>query len=191
MVTRVFSIVLGFFSVCLPVAAQQANRFETGTIALEPWRQLGDFPFVLALYQPNILSMIDGSMLSLGEPRLPVANLSAGQGRKLSASPTDRASSSAGVFTLRLDPQYSGGEIGVLYGRGNMEARPCSHILSAPLVMKNSRSPLARLTRNRASAFRARPYSFVHNSFRRLRLSKNWTDGPRIALIVRAAPILP
>jgi hypothetical protein len=118
MVTRVFSIVLGFFSVCLPVAAQQANRFETGTIALEPWRRLGDFPFALALYQPNILSMIDGSMLSLGEPRLPVANLSAGQGRKLSASPTDRASSSAGVFTLRLDPAYSGGEIGVLYGRG-------------------------------------------------------------------------
>ena len=118
MVTRVFSIVLGFFGVCLPLAAQQTNRFEAGTIALEPWRQLGDLPFALALYQPNILSMIDGSLLSLGEPRLPVANSSAGQGQKLNASPADRADSSAGVFTLRLDPAYSGGEIGVLYGRG-------------------------------------------------------------------------
>jgi hypothetical protein len=119
MVTRVFSIVLGFFGVCLPLAAQQANRFEAGTIALEPWRQLGDLPFALALYQPDTLSMIDGSMLSLGEPRLPVAYLSAGQGQKRNASPTDRADSSAGVFTLRLDPAYSGGEIGVLYGRGS------------------------------------------------------------------------
>ena len=118
MVTRVFSVVLGFFSVCLPLAAQQANRLETGTIALEPWRQPGDLPFALALYQPDILSMIDGSMLSLGEPRLPVAYLSAGQREKRNASPTDRADSSAGVFTLRLDPAYSGGEIGVLYGRG-------------------------------------------------------------------------
>jgi len=118
MVTRVFSVVLGFFSVCLSLAAQETNRFETGTVVLEPWRQLGDLPFALALYQPNILSMIDGSLLSLGEPRLPGANLSAGQGQKLSASPTDRAGSSAGVFTLRLDPAYSGGEIGVLYGRG-------------------------------------------------------------------------
>jgi hypothetical protein len=118
MVTRVFSIVLGFFSVCLPLAAQQANRFETGTVALEPWRHPGDLPFALALYQPDLLSMIDGSMLSLGESRLPVANSSAGQGQKLNASPTVRAGSSAGVFTLRLDPAYSGGEIGVLYGRG-------------------------------------------------------------------------
>lgn len=118
MVTRVFSIVLGFFSVCLPLAAQQANRFETGTVALEPWRHPGDLPFALALYQPDLLSMIDGSMLSLGESRLPAANSSAGQGQKLNASPTVRAGSSAGVFTLRLDPAYSGGEIGVLYGRG-------------------------------------------------------------------------
>ena len=29
MVTRVFSIVLGFFGICLPLAAQQANRFAT------------------------------------------------------------------------------------------------------------------------------------------------------------------
>jgi hypothetical protein len=118
MVKRVFSVVLGFFSVCLPLAAQQTSRFETGTIALEPWRQSGDLPFALALYQPDILSMFDGSMLSLGERRLPVAYLSAGQGEKRNASPTDRADSSAGVFTLRLDPAYSGGEIGVLYGRG-------------------------------------------------------------------------
>jgi len=118
MVRRVFSIVLGFYSVCLPLTAQQTNRFETGTIGLEPWRQLGDLPFALALYQPNILSMIDGSMLSLGERRLPTAPLSAAQGQKPNASPTDRADSSGSVFTLRLDPAYSGGEIGVLYGRG-------------------------------------------------------------------------
>jgi len=100
MVTRVFSIVLGFFSVCLPLAAQETNRLETGTVMLEPWRQLGDLPFALALYQPDILSMVDGSLLSLGERRLPVAFLSPGQRQKLNASPIDRADSSAGVFTL-------------------------------------------------------------------------------------------
>ena len=118
MVTRVFSVVLGFFSVCLSLAAQQTNRFETGPIMLEPWRQLGDLPFALALYQPNVLSMIDSSLLTLGEPRSPVAFSSAGQAQKRNASPTERADSSAGVFTLRLNPEYSGGEIGVLYGRG-------------------------------------------------------------------------
>jgi hypothetical protein len=118
MVTRVFSIVLVFFSVCLSLTAQQTSRFETGPIMLEPWRQLGDLPFALALYQPDILSMIDGSMLSLGEPRLPVAFSSAGQGQKRNASPAERADSSGSVFTLRLDPAYSGGEIGFLYGRG-------------------------------------------------------------------------
>ena len=115
---RFLLVVLGLFGVYLPLVAQQTNRFGTGTIALEPWRQLGDLPFALALYQPDILSMFDGSMLSLGERRLPVAYLSAGQGEKRNASPADRADSSAGVFTLRLDPAYSGGEIGVLYGRG-------------------------------------------------------------------------
>jgi outer membrane receptor protein involved in Fe transport len=139
MIKRALAAVLGFLSLCLPLAAQDE------TITLEQLRQTGalDVPSALALYQPNIFSTVDGSILIHGLPVLtlldgrrfpisselgrmgmtpldlfPVAFLSTVNVQKVNASPIYGTDSSGGVVNLRLNRDYSGGEVGLFYGRG-------------------------------------------------------------------------
>jgi outer membrane receptor protein involved in Fe transport len=147
MIERALPIVLCFFSLCLPLAAQQTNRSElteTETITLEELRQTGalDTAAALTLYRPDIFSTVDSSILIHGLPVLtlldgrrfpissalgrmgmapldlfPVAFLRAVQVQKVNASPILGTDSPGGVVNLQLNRFYSGGEVGVFYGK--------------------------------------------------------------------------
>lgn len=135
--------VLGFLSFCLPLLAeQQTNPFwqiEDETITLEQLRQTGalDTAAALTLSRPDIFSTMNGSILihglpaltlldgrrflgssALGTTFLPVAFLEAVEVRKVGTSPVHGTDSPGGVVNLRLNRDYSGGEVGVFYGSG-------------------------------------------------------------------------
>ena len=141
MIKRALPAVLGFLSLCLPLAAQQT---EDETITLEQLRSTValDTAAALTLYQPGIFSTVDSSILIHGLPvptlldgrRLPVSSalarmgmtpldlfpvalLSAVEVQKVNASPIYGADSPGGVVNLRPNRDfYSGGEMGVSYG---------------------------------------------------------------------------
>ncbi|MEP6686690.1 MAG: hypothetical protein ABJB22_07930, partial [Verrucomicrobiota bacterium] len=96
----------------------------------------------LSLYQPSVFSRADGSVLIHGLPALtlldgrrflassalgrmgmtpldlfPVAFLRAVNVQKVNASPKAGTDFPGGVVDLRLNREYSGGELGVFYGR--------------------------------------------------------------------------
>ena len=149
MIKRALPAVLGFLSLCLPLAAQQTNRpeqTEDETITLEQLRRTGavDTTSALTLYQPDIFSTANGSVLIHGLPALtlldgrrilassalgrmgmtpldlfPVAFLSAVEVEKVTASPMHGTDSPGGVVNLRLNRDYAGGEVGVFYGRSS------------------------------------------------------------------------
>ena len=75
MMKRALPAVLVFFSLCLPLAAQQTNRpeqTEEETITLEQLRHTGavDAGSALTLYQPDIFSTAGSSVLIHGLPEL-------------------------------------------------------------------------------------------------------------------------
>ena len=139
MVKRALLFVVGFLGFCLPLAAQdemitREDLQETGAL---------DAASALALYQPNIFSTVDGSILIHGLPVLtlldgrrfplssdsgrmgmspldlfPVAFLSAVDVQKVNGSPVYGTDSPGGVVNFRLNRYYSGGEVGLFYGRG-------------------------------------------------------------------------
>jgi outer membrane receptor protein involved in Fe transport len=149
MIKRAFPAVLGFLSLCLPLAAQQTNRpeqTEDDTITLEQLRRTGavDTASALTLYLPDIFSTVGSSLLLHGLPArtlldgrrfpisgaldrmgmtpfdlFPVAFLSAVEIQKVNASPMYGTDSPGGVVNLRLNRDYSGGEVGVFYGKSS------------------------------------------------------------------------
>ncbi len=139
MIKRVLLAALGSLALCLPIAAQQTGRLEQTedeTIMLEQ----------LSLYQPEIFSTVDSSilihdlpMLTFLDGRLPVSSelgrmgmapldvfpiafVSAAETHKANTSPASPASgtdSPREVTTLQLNPEYWSGEVGVFYGRSS------------------------------------------------------------------------
>lgn len=145
---HVLFAVVGFLSLCLPLAAQPANPFdpaEDKIITVEQLRQTGalDVASALTLRRPDIFSTVDGSILIHGLPVLtlldgrrfpisselgrmgmspldlfPIAFLSAVDLQKMDASPIYGTDSAGGVVNVRLNRYYSGGEVGLFYGSG-------------------------------------------------------------------------
>jgi hypothetical protein len=141
MIKRALPAVLGFLSLCLPLAAQQT---EEETIALEQLRNTSalDAASALTLYQSDIFSTVDSSILIRGLPvptlvdgrRLPVSNALARMGMvprdlfplalmsavpapEVSASSTRDTDSLGELESLRLKRGlYTSGEMGVFYG---------------------------------------------------------------------------
>jgi len=138
-VKRALFVVVGCLGFCLPLAAQDE------TITREDLQQTGalDAASALALYQPNIFSTVDGSILIHGLPVLtlldgrrfplsselgrmgmspldlfPIAFLSAVDVQKVNGSPILGTDSPGGVVNFRLNRYYNGGEVGLFYGRG-------------------------------------------------------------------------
>lgn len=149
MIRRALSAVLGFLSLCLPLAAQQPTRPEQtddGTITLEQLQRTGavDTASALTLYRPDTFSRSDNSVLIHGFPTLtlldgrrflisgplgrlapldlfPVAFLNAVEVQKFHASPMYGTDSPGGALNLRLNRDFSGGEMGVFYGKSSGE----------------------------------------------------------------------
>jgi hypothetical protein len=139
MIKRALIAALCSLALCLPIAAQQTSRLEQTedeTITLEQ----------LSLYQPEIFSPVDGSLLIHDLPMLtfldgrlpvsselgrmgmapldvfPIAFVSAAETHKANASlasPASGTDSPREVTTLRLNPEYWSGEVGVFYGRSS------------------------------------------------------------------------
>jgi hypothetical protein len=137
MIKRALLAALGSLALCFPIAGQQTNRLEqTETVTLEQ----------LNFYRPEIFSTVDSSILIHDLPmptfldgRLPVSSelgrmgmtplgifpiafVSPAETHKANASPAAPASgtdSPREVTTLRLDPEYWSGEVGVFYGRSS------------------------------------------------------------------------
>jgi hypothetical protein len=135
------TVVLGFLSLCLSVAAQQT---EDEAITLEPLRNTSalDAASALTLYQPDIFGTVDSSVLIHGLPvpalldgrRLPVSSVLARMGMtpldlfpialvsavdapRANAPRVDGSDSLGEMENLRADRGfYSSGEMGFLYG---------------------------------------------------------------------------
>lgn len=140
---------IGFLGLCFPVAAQQANRLEQSggeTITSEELRRTGEVDTgpALTLSRADIFSGVDGSVLIRGLPvltlldgrRLPAASelgrmgrarldfvplafLNAVEVQKSGGSPIYGSDSPGGVVNLRLNRDYSGGEVGFFYGKSS------------------------------------------------------------------------
>jgi len=149
MIKRAVAAVLGLLSLCLPLAAQQTNpskQIGDGTIALEQLRHTGalDTAAALALDRQDLFSAVDSLALIHGLPVLsfldgrrwpassalarmgtippdlfPVAFLSVVEAQKENASLIDATDLPGGVVTSRLDRYYTGGEMGVFYGKSS------------------------------------------------------------------------
>lgn len=147
MMKRALLAVIGFLGLCLPLAAQQTSRVEQNaaeTIVPEQLRVAGtpDTGPALAFYQPNVFRSVDGLLLihslpaltlldgrrfpissELGRmgttPDFPVAFLNSVEVQKVGASPMHGTDYPGGVVDLRLNRNYSGGEVGVFYGKSS------------------------------------------------------------------------
>ena len=136
MMKRALLVVFGFLSFCFPLVAQQTSRLEQTedeTITLQQ----------LSLYQPEIFSTVDSSILIQDLPMLtfldgrlpvsselgrmgmmpldifPIAFVNTVETHKANASPASATDSPREVTTLRLNPEYWSGEVGVFYGRSS------------------------------------------------------------------------
>ncbi len=135
---RAFPAVIGFLSLCLPLAAQDE------TITSQDLRITGevDVAPALTLYRPDIFSTVDGLILihdlpvltlldgrrfpissSLGRMGMtavdfvPVAFLSAVEVEKVNPSPMYGTDRPGGTVNLQWRRFYGGGEVGVFYGK--------------------------------------------------------------------------
>ncbi len=138
MMKRAFPAVIGFLSLCLPLAAQDETittdeLSATGEVDVAP---------ALTLYRPDIFSTVDGLVLihdlpvltlldgrrfpissSLGRMGMtavdfvPLAFLSAVEVQKANPSPMYGTDRPGGTVNLQLKRFYGGGEAGVFYGK--------------------------------------------------------------------------
>ncbi len=143
MLKHALAAIFGLFSLGGSLAAQQP---ADETITLEQMRSTGevDSAPALTLSRLDLFSRADGSLLIHGLPALvlldgrrfaisnpmgrmgmtpldlfPVAFLSAVEVEKVSASPRYGTDAPGGVVNLRLNREYSGGEVGLFYGRSS------------------------------------------------------------------------
>ncbi len=141
MIKRALPAVLGCFSFCLAMAAQQPVSLEQSGIYTIPVEQLNNrgelYPAgALNLYRPDLFSTIDGSILLHGLPvttlldgrrfplsdrpleSIPLAFLSAVRVQKTTTRPSVGSDAPGGVVDLELKRGYTtGGEVGVFYGK--------------------------------------------------------------------------
>jgi len=143
MIRRAALVILGFLSLCFPVTGQQADT-GADTITREQLNRTGaaNIGPVLDLYRPDIFRALDGSVLIHGLPTLtlldgrrfplstaldrmrmapldlfPVAFLASVEVQRVNSSPISGADAPGGVLDLRLNRNYSHGEMGVFYGK--------------------------------------------------------------------------
>jgi iron complex outermembrane receptor protein len=139
--------VLSFAAVCLPLAAHASDApapANTDTIVAEELDITGatETGPALALYRPDVFRTIDGSVLMHSLPVLtlldgrrfpissdlgrmgfglldlfPVAFLSAVDVQRFGGSPRYGTDAPGGIVDLRLNRDYTGGEVGVFYGK--------------------------------------------------------------------------
>ncbi len=141
MMQRAAAALLGLVGLCLPALAQVGDIDSIGRAQL---RQTGEIDLgpALALDRPDLFSSVDGTVLIHGLPvlslldgrRFPIASdlgrmgmtpldlfptafLRAVQVQAISASPMYGSDAPGGVVNLRLNRNYSGGEVGVFYGK--------------------------------------------------------------------------
>lgn len=147
MIKRALAAVLGFIGLCIPLVAQQTDHSEvvdTETITLEQLQSTGavDVAPALALYQPDSFSNSDGSILIYGFPTLtlidgrrfsisgalgrlqpsdviPMAFLSSVDVQRVNGSAVYGTDSPGGVVDLHLKRYYTGGELGLFYGKSS------------------------------------------------------------------------
>ncbi len=144
MIKRVVSVVVCFFTLSLPLLAQQSDPFGDGlALTREQLRQTGEVDSLAALhhYRPDLFSVGDGSLLLHGLPALvllngrrfsisgdstllgraalqalPVAFLRAVRVEPGVADPMTGSDATGGTVDLRFNRVSSGGEAGVFYG---------------------------------------------------------------------------
>jgi outer membrane receptor protein involved in Fe transport len=143
MIRRAALVILGFLGLCFPVAGQQADT-EADTITREQLNRTGAVNIGpgLSLYRPDTFRALDGSVLIHGLPTLtlldgrrfplstaldrmgmapldlfPIAFLTEVEVQKHGASPISGTDAPGGVLDLRLNRNYSHGEMGVFYGK--------------------------------------------------------------------------
>ena len=139
MIRRALPAVLGFLSLCLPLAAQQTNRLEQTddeTITLDQLGLAGaaDTTAVPSVYRPDIFRAANGSVLiqdlstlTLSDGRrilassalgrmgmtpldlFPIAFLSSVEVEKVAPSPMHGTDSPSGVVNMRLNRDYYAG----------------------------------------------------------------------------------
>ena len=147
MIKSVLPGVVGLLSLCLPLAAEQLKESnEELTITQEQLLLSGELKAsdALTIYRPDIFSSGGRSILIHGLPALtlldgrrflassalgrmglspidlfPVAMLKSVEVQPINASPMYGTDSPGGVVNLRLDRDYSGGEVGIFYGRSS------------------------------------------------------------------------
>ena len=147
MIERALLALFGFLCLCLPLVAQQTNdpaQTYKETITLAQLRGTGavDTASALTLYRPDIFSTLGGSVLIHGLPALslldgrrfalsnpmaqmrltpldlfPIAFLKAVEVEKVGPAPMHGADAPGGVLNLRLNRDYTGGDVGLYYGR--------------------------------------------------------------------------
>src|SRR3954453_10168592 len=140
---------LALFSLSLPhtdVTAEPLPAGATGTITTDELANTGEFDAgpALVLNRPDVFSEVDGSVLIHNLPVLtlldcrrfpisgelarmgmapfdlfPIAFLNSVDVQRVSASPVYGSDASGGAIDLRLKRYYSGGEVGVFYGKSD------------------------------------------------------------------------
>lgn len=140
MIKPALAALLGVVSLCLPLTAR------ADAITREDLEETGEFETgpALTLQRPDLFSSVDGATLIHGLPVLtlldgrrfpistelgrmgmtpfdvfPVAFLSTVEVQKVGGSLRYGSDSPGGVVNLRTTRMYTGGEVGVFYGRSN------------------------------------------------------------------------
>ena len=159
MIKRALLVVLGFFSLCFPLAAQQT--LDAGS------------PF--ALYRPEIFSTVDGSVLLQSLPVMTLLN-----GQRLPVSTDQEATPFPSPTCNRFPSAENSGRRGLSHSAlkvclpvstskrttgkwvfstaaraANSAATSCRHTWWARSATTNSRSQSVRHTKSRACAFPA------------------------------------
>src|SRR4051794_12238733 len=149
MKNRAVTSLLALVAFSVPFAAANAEPLpagSTGTITTDELAKTGEFDAgpALVLNRPDVFSEVDGSVLIHNLPVLtlldgrrfpisgelarmgmapfdlfPIAFLNSVGVQRVSASPVYGSDAAGGVIDLRLKRYYSGGEVGVFYGKSD------------------------------------------------------------------------
>ena len=147
MINRALPALLCLLGACLPLLAQQpAPSGQAEIITREQLEQEGEIDVTpsLSLYRPDLFSSVDSSLLIHSLPVLtlldgrrfpisselgrmgmtpldlfPLAFFSAVEVQSVSPSPIYGTEGPGGVVNLRLNRNYSGGEVGIFYGKSS------------------------------------------------------------------------
>jgi len=123
MMQRLVLVLLGFFGFCLSAAGQQGNVFEETAVSLDQFRHgtaadMTSLPSLTLMGERSFLASSALGRMGMMPPDLfPLAFLQATEARRAALPLPRRSEASPGLAALRLDPDYSSGEVGAYYGR--------------------------------------------------------------------------